>query len=66
MSHGNTTVESGFSINGDMLVENLHEESLVAQRVVYDAIQSAGGIKSIQIDRSLLSFVILLQPTYHH
>jgi hypothetical protein len=57
LSHGNATVEGGFSINGDMLVENLHEESLVAQRTVYDAVQSAGGLSSVQIDKTLLSFV---------
>jgi len=37
LSHGNAAVESGFSVNGDMLVENLHEASLVAQRIVYDS-----------------------------
>ena len=36
LSHGNTTVESGFSINSDVLVENLLEKSVVAQRQVYD------------------------------
>ena len=35
-SHGNATVESGFSVNEDILIENLKEESLVAQRIVYD------------------------------
>jgi len=27
LSHGNATVESGFSVNGSILVENLHEQS---------------------------------------
>ena len=35
-SHGNVRVESGFSVNADMLVENLKEESLIGQRRVYD------------------------------
>jgi hypothetical protein len=38
MSHGNATVESGFSINKQILVENLNEHTLVCQRQVYDAI----------------------------
>lgn len=38
MSHGKATVESGFSINKAILVENLKEESLVKQRMVYDAV----------------------------
>ena len=36
-SHGQASVESGFSINSSIIVENLHEESLVAQRLVYDS-----------------------------
>ena len=36
LSHGNASVESGFSVNADMLVENLQEESLIKQRTLYD------------------------------
>jgi hypothetical protein len=57
LSHGNASVESGFSVNGDMLVENLHEDSLVAQRIVYDSVKDAGGITSVNIDKSMLQFV---------
>ena len=55
LSHGNASVESGFY--EDMLVENLHEDSLVAQRTVYDSVQSAGGVTSVPIDNSMLSYV---------
>ena len=57
VSHGNAAVESGFSINNDMLVENLLEESLVGQRTVYDAIQKAGGVLSVNIDKRMLQSV---------
>lgn len=57
LSHGNAAVESGFSVNGDMLVENLHEDSLVTQRIVYDSVQDAGGITSVNIDKAMLQFV---------
>jgi hypothetical protein len=57
LSHGNASVESGFSVNSDMLVENLREESLVAQRIVYDAMQAAGGLTAININKSMLQFV---------
>ena len=30
-------LESGFSVNGDILVKNLHEASLVAQQMVCDS-----------------------------
>jgi len=39
LSLGNASVESGFSLNSDILVDNLHEESLVARRIMYDTIQ---------------------------
>ena len=45
--HGQASVENGFSINSSIIVENLHEGSLVAQRLVYDSINSLGGIKKI-------------------
>lgn len=57
LSHGNAVVESGFSVNADMLVENLKEESLVAQRMVYDSVQTSGGLAGLNIDKSMLQFV---------
>jgi len=56
LSHGNASVESGFSINADMLVENLQEESLIAQRHVYDAVTAAGGLLKVNIDRRMMQF----------
>ena len=47
-------MESGFSINNEILVENLHEESVVAQRQVCDAVHDAGGIDD---NKSMLQFV---------
>lgn len=53
MSHGNASVERGFSINGDLIVENLQSDSLIAQRLVYDHVKSAGGIKNVKITNEL-------------
>lgn len=50
-------VETGFSVNKELLVENLTERSLIAQRIVHDSIQNAGG-KAINVDvsnKSILS-----------
>ncbi|KAJ8890222.1 hypothetical protein PR048_009730 [Dryococelus australis] len=44
LSQDNASVEGVFSINKSLLVENLHGESLIAQRNVYDAIKYYGGI----------------------
>ncbi|KAG0423629.1 hypothetical protein HPB47_000599, partial [Ixodes persulcatus] len=54
LSHGNASVERGFSINKDCLVENQKEQSLVAQRIVYDAVSSAGGVASVQLTKRML------------
>ena len=40
LSHGQSAVERGFSVNKQLLVENLQEKSLVSQRIVYDDINS--------------------------
>ena len=40
LSHGQATVERGFSGNGKLLVENVHTESLIAQRHIHDHMQS--------------------------
>jgi len=55
--HGNASVESGFSVNSDMLVENMHKESLVAQRLVYDAIQVACRLTAIDINKFMMQYV---------
>ena len=36
LSYGQSQVERGFSINREIVIENLHSSSLSAQRMVYD------------------------------
>ena len=43
LSHGNARVESGFSINQLNLDVNTKEQSLVAQRIVYEGVMNEGG-----------------------
>lgn len=54
MFHGNAAVERGFSVNKEVLVENLEEDTVVAERSVYNAIQSLGGLlnseKQLNVD----------------
>jgi len=42
LSHGNALVEGRFSVNKELLIENLLEETVVSQRLVYGAIIKAG------------------------
>jgi hypothetical protein len=53
LSHGNGHVESGFSINSDLLVPNLKQETIQSQRIVYDAVTKAGGALQIAINDDL-------------
>lgn len=55
--HGNAAVERSFSINKECLVENLLEESLIGQRVVYDAVASAGGVAAVDIPKAMIHAV---------
>ena len=41
LSHGQATVERGFSVNKEVLAPNLQEISLVAMRLVYSSMQAA-------------------------
>ena len=39
-SHRQSQVERFFNINADIMVENLHDDSLIAKRIVYDHMKS--------------------------
>lgn len=57
MSHGNASVEQGFSMNKEMLVENLAEETLVALRICRDEIIKAGGVLKVDLsERKLFDY----------
>lgn len=57
MSHGKATVESGFSINKSLLIQNLDEESIVSQRRVHDYVMSYGGIREISVDDKMIQSI---------
>ena len=55
LSHGNTAVESGFSVNKELLVENMEEDTIVAQRIVFDAIRVVGmDVTEIDISKKMI------------
>ena len=45
-----------FFVNADMLVENLKEESLIAQRRVYDSVVASGGVLNVNISSGMLTY----------
>ena len=65
MSHGNATVESGFRVNGDLLVENMNEDLIVAQRVVYDELRGKRfDISSVKINQTMMRKVRRAPTSY--
>ena len=48
LSRGQSQVERGFSINKELVIENLHSSSLYAQRIVYNYLKLARKIYMIQ------------------
>ena len=54
---GNAEVESGFSVNKQLLQENLLERSIVAPRLVIQAIHCQNGFLNICIDKKMLTAV---------
>ena len=55
VSHGQASVEKGFSVNKEIEVENLHEHSLVAQRIICDHLKAVGGVLNVPITKKLLA-----------
>ena len=55
LSHGQAAVERGFSVNKELLTENLEEVSLISQRLVYDHINDSQlSITKIPLPNELL------------
>lgn len=55
LSHGQASVEKGFSINRQVVVENLKKRSFIAQRTIHDHLLHVGGLDALIVDKPLLS-----------
>lgn len=65
LSHGQATVERGFSINKEVSEVNLSENNLIAQRVIKDYITCIGGLQGVVITKELLQSAQHARQTYH-
>ena len=54
LSHGIARVESGFSVNELLLDVNMKNQSLVAQRIVYEEVMKEGGPIKADIDNVMM------------
>lgn len=58
LSHGNAALERGFSVNKECVVENQKEKSLIAQRMIYDAIMTTNQpLQEFVVTKKLLHYV---------
>ena len=57
LSHGQASVERGFSVNKELLKENQAEETVVACRVVYDAVNDHGGVTEVPLTDEMMAYV---------
>lgn len=64
LSHGQATVERGFSVNKEVQVENLKEHTLVAERIVCDHVNSVGGVLKVELSKPLLLSVKMSRQRY--
>ncbi|KAJ8884219.1 hypothetical protein PR048_016076 [Dryococelus australis] len=64
LSHGNVALERGFSINKEVLIENMKEESITARKLVYDSVMNAGGVEKLQISKSLIHYAKNVRERY--
>ena len=60
LSHGQASVERGFSVNKNLLVENLQESSLIAQRRVVDYMDANCLIQSVRNSYKKYSLILLV------
>ena len=55
LSHGQATVERGFSVNKEVEADNMKEDTVVAQRVICDYISVCGGVLKVPLTKELLA-----------
>lgn len=65
LSHGQASVERGFSVNKEVMVENLKEHSLIAQRIIHDHVNHVGGLLNIAYTKELLLSAASARQKYH-
>ena len=51
LSHGQVTVERGFSVNCEVETVNKHEDTTVAQRLICDHIYTVGGVLNVALSK---------------
>ncbi|CAL9702284.1 unnamed protein product [Knipowitschia caucasica] len=64
LSHGQASVERGFSINKEIIVENQKEQSLIAQRLIVGHIRAVGDVTNVPLTKELFMSVSCARQRY--
>ncbi|XP_073321500.1 uncharacterized protein [Pagrus major] len=64
LSHGQATVERGFSINKEVECDNIQEDTVVTRRLVCDYIIQHGGVTQVPLTKDLLVSVAAARTRY--
>ena len=71
LSHGQASMERGFSVNKQMECMNMCHGTIMAERVVNDHVTSVGGVMGVDINKELFTscrasrsrYTVLLEET---
>ena len=66
LSHGQATVERGFSINKHVETCNIQEESMEALRLICDKVSVCGGVLQVPITKELLASAASARSKYRN
>jgi hypothetical protein len=55
LSHGQASIERGFSVNKYTSVDNLSPQNLVSLRLIKDHIRSVGGLKNVEVSNEMIN-----------
>ncbi|KAL5457619.1 hypothetical protein EMCRGX_G034900 [Ephydatia muelleri] len=64
LSHGQATIERGFSVNKKVVIENQQTKNLIARRLIKDHIIQAGGILQVSITKQMMISVRSARSRY--
>jgi len=54
LSHGQASVERGFSVSKELVVENQSEQTLAARGIIKDHIIRVNGVTNVEITRNMV------------
>ena len=54
LSHGQASVERGYSIDKEISVENMTAQTLISQRVIKNHLLNVGGVTKVSLAKELL------------